>query len=110
MFNRFITRGKTAKPTINDAIATDHFKFARLMSTFGKALISTCGADMPSRFHDAAKILVTASPVWTLMTTAVDRGAVGLSAEDAARGDSGCDLARVPFARASDHHVGKCGE
>ena len=32
---------------------------------------------MPSRFHDAAKIQYTASPVWTLMTTAVDRAAVG---------------------------------
>jgi hypothetical protein len=31
---------------------------------------------MPSRFHDAAKILLTASPVWTLMTIAVDRAAV----------------------------------
>jgi hypothetical protein len=30
-----------------------------------------------SRFHHTAKILLTASPVWTLMTTAVDRGAVG---------------------------------
>jgi len=27
---------------------------------------------MPSRFHDAAKIQYTGSPVWTLMTTAVD--------------------------------------
>jgi hypothetical protein len=32
---------------------------------------------MASQFHDAAKILLTASPVWTLMTTAVNRAAVG---------------------------------
>jgi hypothetical protein len=30
-----------------------------------------------SGFHDAAKILLTPSPVWTPTTTAVDRGAVG---------------------------------
>jgi hypothetical protein len=34
-------------------------------------------AQIASRFHHAAKILLTASPVWTLMTTAVDRAAVG---------------------------------
>src|SRR5258708_3847500 len=34
-------------------------------------------AQMPSRFHHTAKILLTASPVGTLMTTAVDRAAVG---------------------------------
>ncbi len=32
-------------------------------------------AQIASRFHHAAKILLTASPVWTLMTTAVDRAA-----------------------------------
>ena len=32
---------------------------------------------MPSRFHHTAKILLTASPVWTLMATAMDRAAVG---------------------------------
>ena len=31
---------------------------------------------MLSRFHEAAKILLTASPVWTLMTTAVGRAVV----------------------------------
>jgi hypothetical protein len=30
-------------------------------------------AQRASHFHDAAKILLTASPVWTLMTTAVER-------------------------------------
>ena len=34
-------------------------------------------AQIVSRFFHAAKILLTASPVWTLMTTAVDRAAVG---------------------------------
>src|SRR5260370_30383015 len=33
-------------------------------------------AQMASRFHHAAKILLTASPVGTLMSTAVDRAAV----------------------------------
>jgi len=30
-----------------------------------------------SRFHHTAKILLASSPVWTLMTTAVERAAVG---------------------------------
>src|SRR5258706_16130222 len=34
-------------------------------------------AQIASHFHHTAKILLTASPVWTLMTTAVDRAPVG---------------------------------
>src|SRR5713226_1008440 len=34
-------------------------------------------AQIASRSHHTAKILLTASPVWTLMTTTVDRAAVG---------------------------------
>src|SRR5262249_28842094 len=40
-------------------------------------LLSRHTAQMASRFHHTTKILLTASPVWTQMTTAVDRAAVG---------------------------------
>src|SRR5215831_14717644 len=40
-------------------------------------LLSRHVAQMASRFHHTTKILLTASPVWTQMTTAVDRAAVG---------------------------------
>ncbi len=44
---------------------------------------------MPSGFDDAAKILLTASPVWTLVTTAADRGAVGTLPHDSPVEDFG---------------------
>src|SRR5262249_55345490 len=40
-------------------------------------LLSRHASQMASRFHHTTKILLTASPVWTQMTTAVDRAAVG---------------------------------
>src|SRR5215467_10204150 len=40
-------------------------------------LLSRHAPQMASRFHHTTKILLTASPVWTQMTTAVDRAAVG---------------------------------
>src|SRR5215468_3736751 len=40
-------------------------------------LLSRHVAQMASRFHHTTKILLTAAPVWALMTAAVDRAAVG---------------------------------
>jgi hypothetical protein len=38
----------------------------------GADFLTRRATQMASRFHDAAKILLATSPVWTLMTTAAD--------------------------------------
>jgi hypothetical protein len=38
----------------------------------GADFLTRRATQIASRFHDAAKILLATSPVWTLMTTAAD--------------------------------------
>ena len=57
-------------------------------------------AQIASRFHHTAKILLTASPVWTLMTTAVPSRGLACSSLDAwppARPDIKLNVGLVDF-------------
>src|SRR5262249_6370788 len=58
----------------------------------GAGFLTRRVTQMASRFHDAAKILLATSPMWTLMTAAVNRDAVG----------------RIPCASCPYHEGARC--